>query len=672
MTKTQIIKSTLLNIDSSYREQYPKNICSSDTQVLPLNPLILTYNTITINYPNHNLSINDNIVIQNVEGESKTLINSFYLINNFEYFIIVYNNNNININYKDYTDSLFINIELIGSQLSENIINNIFFNSLFGIKQTLISNDIALSSLIKIQSFAKDILNIDDITSIDGKALINQTCLFISLPSQFIDSNNSYYQVNQIFKISYLHLGGINISYINANYPINDNNYQSSQTVYNIIDENTFQIQLNNSSYAVEYKCGGKNIQIMKIINSITGYPNSNFYVINLKKIFNNVIKIKLVSTEFPFVDILIKKNINNKLYWKNIQDGQNIYHITIDEGFYSDETFIKKLESLMNNVPRYNNNDLNPNYNNFEIILESNIQKITFNSYNLINLPNCLSCNQQNIDSVLYYVVTINFINNFLKVNDYITIINSDDITINNITSLDGYLSINSSYINKTFKIYSINVNSYNIILGKSDYIKTTNVNIENNGGIELIIKFSVYVSFLFNYPDTIGNILGFKNVGFPYSIIDYKFSTTNQDSYINSNNLNQVGDIISYSSGFLNFNGTNNYFLMYLNDIDYIQMFNIKSAFAKILLNGLPGDILFNTFTEIPKSIFSNVFPISELSQLTISFNYSDGTMVNFRNINHSFTLEIIEEMYINNDIHLNSQNISIIDEFIKAKLN
>jgi hypothetical protein len=110
-------------------------------------------------------------------------------------------------------------------------------------------------------------------------------------------------------------------------------------------------------------------------------------YVVNLKKSFNNVIKIELVSSEFPYVDIVIQKNINDKLYWKNIEDGEYIYNITIDEGFYSSDTFLEKLQSLMNSIPRYNYSDINQIYNNFDIILESNIQKITFIPYNFINL---------------------------------------------------------------------------------------------------------------------------------------------------------------------------------------------------------------------------------------------------------------------------------------------
>jgi hypothetical protein len=51
----------------------------------------------------------------------------------------------------------------------------------------------------------------------------------------------------------------------------------------------------------------------MKITNTITGYPDADSYVIDLKKSFNNVTNIHLISTEFPYIDILIQKNINDK-----------------------------------------------------------------------------------------------------------------------------------------------------------------------------------------------------------------------------------------------------------------------------------------------------------------------------------------------------------------------
>jgi hypothetical protein len=138
-----------------------------------------------------------------------------------------------------------------------------------------------------------------------------------------------------------------------------------------------------------------------------------------------------------------------------------------------------------MNQTPKYNNSNLNPSYNNFNINLNLSKQEIIFNSYNLTKLPNCLNCNKQIINSIIYYVITIENSTQFLKVNDNITIINSDNITVNNIPGNTNFLLIDKSYINKTFPIYSININSYDIILGESNIIKTVDscIWINNSG---------------------------------------------------------------------------------------------------------------------------------------------------------------------------------------------
>ena len=107
-----------------------------------------------------------------------------------------------------------------------------------------------------------------------------------------------------------------------------------------------------------------------------------------------------------------------------------------------------------------------------------------------------------------------------------------------------------------------------------------------------------------------------------------------------------------------------------MYLNNLEYIYFNNsLEAAFAKILLNGNPGDILFNTYVTAPENIYCSVFPISSLTDITIKFMYPDGTVPNFRNANHSMTLKITEEHVDNDMINLNSQNISYIDEYKKT---
>jgi len=107
-------------------------------------------------------------------------------------------------------------------------------------------------------------------------------------------------------------------------------------------------------------------------------------------------------------------------------------------------------------------------------------------------------------------------------------------------------------------------------------------------------------------------------------------------------------------------------------LNDIEYIfSNNNLPSSFAKISFSGNPGDILFNTFVPYPNNVYSKNFPISTLSQLNIKFIYPDGSRINFRNIDHSFTLRITEEKLQNSNTYLNSQTISIAEQFNTAQL-
>ena len=672
MSKNKIVKTTLLNIDSSFRDLYPKNICKSDNKILPNNPFAFTAgsNIININYPNHSLIISDNIIIQNVEGITHTLSNSFYLVNNFKYLVIFIDDNQIKSNYKLYNDNLNVNIELIQMQESEppSMFNNIPINSFLGIKQILLSNDISESNIIQIQNL------VISLTGAYSSDILLKQFIFIELPYEYINNINEYIVIDYVFKISYLHIGGIALGYLNSNYPINNYNYQSLYSVYNVIDENYIQILLNFSSYD-NINGGGQYIQIMKILNSITGYPDADTYVINLKKSFNNVVNIELISSEFPYVDIIIKKDINDKLYWKNINDGNNIYKVVIDEGFYSTISLLDKLKLQINQVPKISYSIINQDYNNFDIELETNIQKISFIPYNLSKLPNSLSIHLQLIDSILYYILTITHIDssNMVDLNDIITISNSDAVTVKVETNdTIQYFLINANYINKSHKVYSVNLKNqtYDVILGKEKEITTSTQTQILNGGENILIKTKTKVSFLFNKSDTIGAILGFKNIGDQYSITEFNSIITNKDSYLNSNNLNSVGNIISYSSGFINLSGTYNYILMYLNDIEYIyNSNNLPAAFAKILLSGNPGDILFNTFITQPKDSYSKSFPISSLTSISVNFIYPDGTPVNFRNINHSFTLKITEELQQNSNTYLNSNMISVIDEFKNA---
>ena len=101
-----------------------------------------------------------------------------------------------------------------------------------------------------------------------------------------------------------------------------------------------------------------------------------------------------------------------------------------------------------------------------------------------------------------------------------------------------------------------------------------------------------------------------------------------------------------------------------MYLNNYECIlNSFNQPTSFAKILMSGIPGDIMFNTFINYPLEFD---FPIPSLNELSIKFTYPNGNLVDFRNINHSFTLRIIEKINIPYKTGLNSKDTNFLDTF------
>ena len=654
MGKNIILKSSLLNIDSLFRVKEPKYIYKTDNIILPENPLYLTEgsNEIKIHYPNNTFNVGDSIIIQNVVGDSKILYNSFYLITQFDYIVIEYGDLSTVINYKKYTDALFVNISLYNTNKLSNMFDNIPINSFIGYQQVYLSSDI--------NNIPQNIQNkFSDLTQL----------LFIKLPNNYNSSGNSITQIEQSFIVLFNSIGSINTGFINSNYPINNYNYQSNQIVTKVpINEpDYFYISINalyKSSHT--FSAGGNNIQIMKILNTVEGYPDANNYTIHLKKSFNNVINIELLSSEFPYIDLLIQNNVNNKLYWQNLQDGSHIYSISIDEGSYKLSTLISAISTAMNNTPRIISTNEIPINNIFEITYLANIQKITLTSYNNISLPEALSVTKVLINDIYYYLLKINDRNNTVKIGDTITISNASNVSVFGTNSY-----ITNNYINKTFNVYDVDVlgQSYDILLGTTSQIALTNITDAPTyyGGSNIIIKVITQFCLLFNKNDTLGNILGFKNVGASTSVFGFMSSISNFDAYINTNELNSIGNL-DKSNNLMNFSGNYNYILMYLNNIEIIHNVNLPSAFAKILLNGNQGDYLFNTFVIQPVNTYSPSFPITTLTDLSIYFLYPDGSVPDFRNINHSFTLRIVEEVIQSSDTRLNSNHITVIDELLK----
>jgi len=644
-------KISLINVDSSYRDQSPKNIYSTNVSYLPNNPLTFTKgsNIIKINYPNHQLTKGANIIVQNVVPISFVTSSSMYFFQNSSYLYLKIPHT-VNLDYLKLFNKLQIQIDIAnGSTLDGTYFyGNMPLNSILGVF------DVNLPSVInKTDEINANILKFFNVkTAVD----LDSQFLLIKLPFSYFSNEGQEYEITDFYKITYLDIYGIPVNGINADYPINYQKLQGFQTVYQVIDNNIFSI---STSYNCIYSgvSGGSKIQIMNILNTIEGYPDANNYTLRLKKTFNNVVRVDLVSTEFTYVDYLIKSsgpNKNNSIYWKQLDDGNTVYSAQINEGNYDGSNLITTLTAAMNLVPRINSSVERPLYNNFNINFNSYTQEIVFSGFKTDNLPNSLKADIVVISNTNYFRLTIKHPNNLVQKNDLIIITNSVDLGV-----------ISRLNINKSLTVYEVlkEISSYTVLLGPVNQITTSTdllTTLTDDGGGAVQVTSAARVSLLFSYPDTCGSVLGFKNVGFPNAITPFKTTISNLESYQTDCNLNSVGNV-NTSSRLLNFAGQSNYFLLYVNDWELvINTSTLNACFAKILLSGQPGDVLYNSFINHPLEFD---LPLSSLNELKIRITYSDGTLPDFRNIDNSFTLRITELITYQRNSGLNSKQTSYL---------
>jgi hypothetical protein len=277
-------------------------------------------------------------------------------------------------------------------------------------------------------------------------------------------------------------------------------------------------------------------------------------------------------------------------------------------------------------------------------MLINKNNQQVIINSYEIIYINYELKINEKTIDNNKY-ILEIYYSSMDLKKGDKIIISDAEDIGI-----------LKKKFINKEYEIYEINQDYISVII--NIYIENDEIDLEGNGGRNIKLKKHTLSQFLFNYNDTIGKILGFQNVGELYAITEFKHTISNFDDYEKKTVFNEIGNINNINS-MLNLTGNNNYMFMYINDFTGVfTNTDIDDCFAKILLSGLSGDIIFNSFIASPLEFIN---PIKSINSLKITFKYSDNSLPDFRNFNHSFTLRITERISIPTNTLINSNKLS-----------
>ena len=213
-------------------------------------------------------------------------------------------------------------------------------------------------------------------------------------------------------------------------------------------------------------------------------------------------------------------------LYWKQYEDGDHIYSVSVGEGNYNSKYLIEELESLMNKVERINSTSKNPVYNEFKFEIGPIRKKIInqdfkVTSYQTIPLPESIEAGTLTVDSIEYIHCDYSW-NRNLEVGDIITI--KDSLQVG---------TIPKDQINATHEIYSVDRanHTYTVLL---NYVNVEDSSESGNGGKDILIRMKSKVSFLFDRPFTIGSIFGFKDVGSKNAITKFSDVIVNTGMYI------------------------------------------------------------------------------------------------------------------------------------------
>ncbi len=618
----EYVKISRVNIDSADRNISPKNILESTPTVLPSNPLTFSANSnvVTVNHPNHGYEEDDRITISNVINMFVTLRDPLEMEAGSSFVKINHPNHGIQ-DAEDDINDLQITISCVsGNTQGGAQINNIPVNIINTTHTLLLRRN--------------------------PTDLIDPNAYFIQLPltatSDFDDDTDN---IDNIVKVKFLNLAGVPLNLINADYPLDINQAVGFQTISNIVDENTYQFEMNTNA-AIDLVAGGNNVLICRIVDTVEGFPNPNSYKIRLDKTFYNVKRIKLVSTEFPNT----QKNIrdtpaslqNNTLVWQNLNDGDVNYTLSVQPGNYTAETLAAEIKRQWELIPRQNlpvidNTDVDNvveqnQFHSVEVSIDTVTNIVTFRSFDEFTIDRAIEKSTETFPDRCTRIL-VKHENHGLQA--------GDTVIIENAIATDG---IPASVLNAEHVIEELRgTDKYNIKLP----LFNEDGSAITFGGVAVKILTPMRFRMFFDQSGTLGNVLGFRNVEAENAVTSFETIVANNKPYEIDFLLDEVGNPIVSEEGTVQNNivdlSGGNYILMTC--AQFNNSYNtgpVTNVFAKLLLTEMPGTIIFNEYVQLAFEFDEQIPAISEMD---FQFYFPSGELFDFNNIDHSFTVEFHE---------------------------
>jgi hypothetical protein len=634
-------RTQYININSKFRQILP-SLNTEDAIVLDVNPLNFNVNSdiVFINHPNNNFAVGDLITLERVFGTATIL--RTYSDDGLPTFFIKGGCNVMKVNFrhglpKGFSGNIEVEFRDIkgdrGTIETSSFLGNIPTNVLNGthqLKLTVLQTDLLTGCLVT--DFPAGYLD------------YSPTSFFVILPiSMQNPSGEAPYVLQEYnFKLFFLSVAGVPLNLLNARYPITPNNLQGYHMITQRFD-NGYNIVLSTKA-SLSLVGGGDGVTVARITAVNTGYPNPNSYIIDLGQIYHDIISVRMISSEFPNSNRVIKDfpldAANNKIHWNDMDDGDYLYTIAVPPGNYTPDSLVSTLQQLFLDTQRVNAQILGPydSSHYVQVTINQNTDEVIFGIYKQASVvepfvqidPDINPQSQIGQDDPnAIYTVTVQLDNHGLTtVGDQILIqgaINTSGIPA---SVLNGQQTINSI----------VNQDQFTIVLPKFNLLSERS---DTKGGVAVSIFIPDRFSLRFDFPDTIGGLLGFRNPGNINSVTPFNHFISNQDEYLNDISTNTLGQEINVTNNAIQLSGDNYVFMQAQPLFTLDSIGPVPQSFVKILLCDIPGKVLFNTYVNTSRFYED---PLAELDSLEIEFLTPDGFLYDFFGLDHSFMLEIV----------------------------
>jgi len=416
-------------------------------------------------------------------------------------------------------------------------------------------------------------------------------------------------------------------------------------------------------------------------------WPTPSHYAVHMGRSFTNIKRVTLISSEIPNTEQLVKANPpsrqNNLIFWQNQADGNAVYVASVTAGNYDATSLQAALQASMNNVKRNGTNV----YHNFQITIDSVTEICTFTQAVSAYVATPLASTAGSS------IVTVTFPNHGF--------VNQTIVTISGAVTLGG---INQAAINNTVIITVLDPNTFTYDCGQP-----ATQTASGGGGASVQVSTGLVFRMLFAQGGTMASLLGFPsadtsfalsqsnttivatvpiatvsplNVGLTFETVIVTSTPHNVTSgtkvYIQGVTGSDADQVINDDGGYVvtvvtptsftipvfarvaatprvgnmvvrtlsnpvNLSPQNYIFLTSPALPSMSNSGGVENVFAKIQLSGAIGSTMFNSHIASPMNFDDAFLPL--LQDLEVQFKNAGNLEYDFNNVDHSFTLEIVE---------------------------